>query len=53
MPAAAWSSVSVTVLDDDKRALIVHRTDNYNRAVPGGAMDLSETLAEAGAEGSS
>ena len=41
-------SANVIVVDDDGRVLMLHRTDNDNWAVPGGAMELGETLADCG-----
>ncbi|MFI6455963.1 hypothetical protein ACIBF6_30905 [Streptosporangium amethystogenes] len=32
--------VNVVVVDDAGNLLMIHRTDNDNRAVPGGAIDL-------------
>lgn len=40
-------SVNVVVVDADGRILLIHRTDNDNWALPGGAMDLGESLPEA------
>lgn len=37
-------SVNVVVVDDAGRILLIHRTDNDNWALPGGAMDLGESL---------
>jgi 8-oxo-dGTP pyrophosphatase MutT (NUDIX family) len=37
-------SVNVVVTDDDGRILMISRTDNGNWAVPGGAIDLGESL---------
>ena len=37
-------SANVIVTDDQGRILLIHRTDNDNWAVPGGAMDLGESL---------
>lgn len=37
-------SANVIVLDDADRVLVIHRTDNDHWAVPGGAMDLGESL---------
>jgi len=37
-------SVNVVVVDDEGRILLIHRTDNDNWALPGGAMDLGESL---------
>jgi ADP-ribose pyrophosphatase YjhB (NUDIX family) len=40
-------SVNVAVSDDDGRLLLIRRTDNDNWALPGGAMDCGETMADA------
>jgi len=40
-------SVNVAVTDGDGRLLLMRRTDNDNWAMPGGAMDCGETIAEA------
>jgi 8-oxo-dGTP pyrophosphatase MutT (NUDIX family) len=40
-------SVNVVVIDDAGRILMIRRTDNGNWAVPGGAIDLGESLADA------
>src|SRR5579859_6608044 len=37
-------SVNVVVADDDGRILLIRRTDNGNWAVPGGAIDLGESM---------
>jgi 8-oxo-dGTP pyrophosphatase MutT (NUDIX family) len=37
-------SVNVVVTDDDGRLLMICRTDNGNWALPGGAIDLGESL---------
>jgi ADP-ribose pyrophosphatase YjhB (NUDIX family) len=37
-------SVNVVVVDDAERLLLIRRTDNGNWALPGGAMDLGESL---------
>jgi 8-oxo-dGTP pyrophosphatase MutT (NUDIX family) len=37
-------SANVVVLDDAGAVLVIHRTDNDNWALPGGAMDLGESL---------
>ncbi|MBL7255949.1 NUDIX domain-containing protein [Paractinoplanes lichenicola] len=37
-------SANVIVADDDGRVLLVRRSDNGNWALPGGAMDLGESL---------
>jgi 8-oxo-dGTP pyrophosphatase MutT (NUDIX family) len=39
-------SANVVVTDDAGRILMIHRTDNDNWAVPGGAMDLGESLVD-------
>jgi ADP-ribose pyrophosphatase YjhB (NUDIX family) len=40
-------SANVVVTDDAGRVLVIHRTDNDNWALPGGAMDLGESLSDA------
>jgi ADP-ribose pyrophosphatase YjhB (NUDIX family) len=40
-------SVNVVVVNDAGHILLIHRTDNDNWALPGGAMDLGESLPEA------
>lgn len=40
-------SANVVVTNDDGDVLVIHRTDNDNWAVPGGAMDLGESLVDA------
>ena len=40
-------SVNVGVLNDSGELLLIRRTDNDNWAMPGGAMDLGETIADA------
>ena len=40
-------SANVVVTDDAGRVLVIHRTDNDNWALPGGAMDLGESLTDA------
>ncbi|MGH3899193.1 MAG: NUDIX hydrolase [Pseudonocardiaceae bacterium] len=37
-------SANVAVVNDDGELLMIHRTDNDNWALPGGAMDLGESL---------
>lgn len=37
-------SANVAVVNDDGDLLMIHRTDNDNWALPGGAMDLGESL---------
>ena len=41
-------SVNVAVRDDRGYLLLICRTDNGNWALPGGAMDIGETIADAG-----
>jgi len=41
-------SVNVGVINERGEVLLIRRTDNENWAMPGGAMDLGETIAEAG-----
>jgi 8-oxo-dGTP pyrophosphatase MutT (NUDIX family) len=41
-------SVNLGVLNDRGELLLIRRTDNENWAMPGGAMDIGETIAEAG-----
>lgn len=40
-------SVNVIVIDDAGRLLMIRRTDNDNWAVPGGAIDLGESMIDA------
>jgi len=40
-------SVTAVVVDDAKRILMVHKTDNDLWALPGGGMDLGEYMADA------
>jgi ADP-ribose pyrophosphatase YjhB (NUDIX family) len=40
-------SVNVAVRNEDGQLLLIRRTDNDNWALPGGAMDCGETMAEA------
>lgn len=40
-------SVNVVVVNDDGKILLIRRTDNDNWAVPGGAMDLGESIRDA------
>ena len=40
-------SVNVVVTNDDGEVLLIRRTDNDNWAVPGGAVDLGESVAQA------
>ena len=41
-------SVNVGVINDDGAVLLIRRTDNENWALPGGAMGIGETIADAG-----
>lgn len=40
-------SVNVAVVNDQGHLLLIRRTDNNNWAVPGGAVDLGESLVQA------
>lgn len=40
-------SVNAVVLNDQGEFLLIRRTDNENWALPGGAMDLGESIADA------
>jgi ADP-ribose pyrophosphatase YjhB (NUDIX family) len=40
-------SVNVVVVNDAGEILMIRRTDNGNWAVPGGAIDLGESVAQA------
>jgi ADP-ribose pyrophosphatase YjhB (NUDIX family) len=40
-------SVNVVVVNDAGEILMIRRTDNYNWAVPGGAIDLGESVGQA------
>jgi ADP-ribose pyrophosphatase YjhB (NUDIX family) len=40
-------SVNVVVVNDEGSILLIRRTDNGNWAVPGGAVDLGESVAQA------
>jgi 8-oxo-dGTP pyrophosphatase MutT (NUDIX family) len=40
-------SVNVVVTDDQDRILVIQRSDNGNWALPGGAIDLGESLVQA------
>jgi ADP-ribose pyrophosphatase YjhB (NUDIX family) len=46
-PNSLVPSVNVVVADDIGRLLMIRRTDNDNWAVPGGAIDLGESLPHA------
>jgi ADP-ribose pyrophosphatase YjhB (NUDIX family) len=41
-------SVNVGVINERGELLLIRRTDNENWAMPGGAMDIGESIAEAG-----
>lgn len=41
-------SANVAVLDDEGRILVIHRTDNDNWSLPGGAQDFGESLPQCG-----
>jgi ADP-ribose pyrophosphatase YjhB (NUDIX family) len=41
-------SVNVVVTNDDGDVLLIRRSDNQNWAVPGGAIDLGESMVQAG-----
>jgi len=45
-PNSLVPSANVVVTDDAGRILMIHRTDNGNWAIPGGAMDLGESLVD-------
>ena len=40
-------SANVIVVNDQDEILMIHRTDNGNWAVPGGGMDLGESITDA------
>jgi ADP-ribose pyrophosphatase YjhB (NUDIX family) len=40
-------SVNVVVVNDDDQILLIRRTDNGNWAVPGGGIDLGESMTQA------
>ncbi|MGP3688567.1 NUDIX hydrolase [Streptomyces sp. IBSNAI002] len=40
-------SVTVVTLDDDGRILLIHRTDNDLWALPGGGVDVGESVSDA------
>jgi ADP-ribose pyrophosphatase YjhB (NUDIX family) len=40
-------SVNVVVVNDNGSVLLIRRTDNDNWSLPGGAMDLGESISEA------
>jgi ADP-ribose pyrophosphatase YjhB (NUDIX family) len=47
VPNSVVPSVNVVVADDQDRILLIRRSDNDNWAVPGGAIDLGESLVQA------
>lgn len=46
-PNSLVPSVNAVVSDEQGRILLIRRTDNGNWSLPGGAMDLGETMADA------
>jgi ADP-ribose pyrophosphatase YjhB (NUDIX family) len=46
-PNSMVPSVNVIVVNDEGSILMIRRTDNGNWAVPGGAIDLGESVAQA------
>lgn len=46
-PNSLVPAVSVVVADDDGAILLIRRTDNDNWALPGGAMELNESVSDA------
>jgi len=44
---SAVPSANVVVVNDDDEILLIRRSDNDNWALPGGAMDLGESLPDA------
>jgi ADP-ribose pyrophosphatase YjhB (NUDIX family) len=46
-PNSVVPSASVIVVNDDGMILLIRRTDNGNLALPGGGMDLGETITHA------
>lgn len=46
-PNSLVPSVNTVVEDEHGRILLIERTDNGNWSLPGGAMDLGESIAEA------
>lgn len=42
-------SVNVVVTNDAAKILMIRRTDNGNSALPGGAVDVGESVAQAAA----
>ena len=46
-PNSVVPSANVIVVNDDGAILLIRRTDNGNMALPGGGMDLGESITEA------
>lgn len=46
-PNSIVPSVNVVVVGDDDAILLIRRTDNDNYALPGGGMDLGESMPQA------
>ena len=46
-PTSIVPSANVVVVNDDGEILLIRRSDNDNWALPGGAMDLGESLPDA------
>ena len=46
-PSSLVPAVNVVVVNDAGAILLIRRTDNGNWAVPGGAVDLGESVAQA------
>jgi ADP-ribose pyrophosphatase YjhB (NUDIX family) len=45
-PTSIVPSANVVVVNDTGQILLIHRTDNDNWALPGGAMNLGESLTD-------
>lgn len=45
-PNSLIPAANVIVADDEGRILMIRRTDNGNYALPGGAMELGETISD-------
>ena len=46
-PTSLVPSANVIVVNDQGQILLIRRTDNGNWAVPGGGMDLGESITQA------
>jgi 8-oxo-dGTP pyrophosphatase MutT (NUDIX family) len=46
-PNSVVPAVSVVVVDDDGAILLIRQTDNENWALPGGTMELNESVSQA------